>query len=181
MATRSRVRPSRSDEAGSRTEPVAPQPVLTDEQWGLIKDLFPHDPPSQEGGRPRIEPRACLEGILWVLLTGARWKDLPSHFPSKSTCHLRFTGWVKSGVFHRAWKRLLRKLDALKGVNWEECFGDGTFSSAKKGGNRLARRGAAKAQKSCCSSMATEFPSASILKQPTATKSVLLIDCSTAS
>ena len=47
---------------GSRTEP---QPQLSDEQWFLIADLFPEQVMSSDGGRPRIEARACLEGILW--------------------------------------------------------------------------------------------------------------------
>lgn len=171
MATRSRVRPTRSSQAGSRTEPSVPKPQLTDEQWDLIKDLFPHDAPSVEGGRPRIDPRACLEGILWVLVTGARWKDLPSCFPSKSTCHLRFTEWTRAGIFQRAWQRLLRKMDSQQAINWNECFGDGTFSSAKKGANRLVPRVAARAPSSCCSSMGMEFRWDSTSKPPIATKS----------
>ena len=57
---------------GSRTEP---KPQLTDEQWLLIADLFPHEKPGKLGGRPAIPPRPCLEGVLWVLRSGARWKD----------------------------------------------------------------------------------------------------------
>lgn len=45
---------------------------LTDEQWLLIQDLFVEE---ETGGRPRIAPRPCLEGILWVLRSGARSKD----------------------------------------------------------------------------------------------------------
>ena len=45
---------------------------LTDGQWHLIQDLFVERP---TGGRPRVAPRPCLEGILWVLRSGARWKD----------------------------------------------------------------------------------------------------------
>ena len=63
----------------SKTETKA---QLTDEQWNLIEDLFPWNPPTRFGGRPRIPPRACLEGILWLLRSGARWKDLPKSFPS---------------------------------------------------------------------------------------------------
>ena len=66
-----------------------PESQLTDEQWFRIADLFPWEPPSRAGGRPRIEPRACLEGILWILRTGARWKDLPKSFPSPPTCWRR--------------------------------------------------------------------------------------------
>ena len=71
---------------GSRTEP---QPQLADSQWLLIADLFEEPPPTCNGGRPRVAARACLEGILWVLRTGARRKDLPTHLPSPATCWRR--------------------------------------------------------------------------------------------
>ena len=45
---------------------------LSDEQWHVIADLFVEE---ETGGRPRIAPRPCLEGVLWVLRSGARWKD----------------------------------------------------------------------------------------------------------
>lgn len=118
---------------GSRMEP---KPQLTDEQWFLIEDLFPHEPPSEWGGRPSVPPRLCLEGVLWVLRSGARWKDLPIHFPSPSTCWRRLKEWTESGVFQKAWARLLGKLDGLNQIDWEETFADGTFSPAKKGAPR---------------------------------------------
>jgi hypothetical protein len=54
---------------GART---VPNSELTDEPWDVIRDLFVEIP---TGGRPRIAPRPCLEGILWLLRAGARWKD----------------------------------------------------------------------------------------------------------
>jgi hypothetical protein len=62
----------RRHRTASKTEPKL---QLTDEQWVLIADLFPWKPPTRKGGRPAIPPRPCLEGILWVLRSGARWKD----------------------------------------------------------------------------------------------------------
>ena len=50
------------------------QQVLSDEQWTRIGPLLPVHRVSREGGRPRVADRACLEGILWVLRTGARWR-----------------------------------------------------------------------------------------------------------
>jgi transposase len=130
----------------SKTEPIrGPQPQLSDEQWAIVEDLFPWDPPSAAGGRPRVLPRPCLEGILWVLRTGARWKDLPRTFPSYPTCWRRLKEWAESGVFEKAWARSLRKLDGLGRVDWEETFADGTFAPAKKGGDASARPNAARA------------------------------------
>ena len=136
----------RPNKTGSRT---APPPFLNDSQWFLIADLFPHPPVTGRGGRPRVPPRACLEGILWVLQTGARWKDLPERYPSPATCWRRLKAWTEAGLFQQAWARLLRKLDALKQIDWEEAIGDGTFSPGKKGAPRSARPRKAKGPRSC--------------------------------
>ena len=129
MSKRSRTHEA-ARPAGSRMEP---EPQLTDEQWSLIADLFPDELPSEKGGRPRRNSRECVEGILWVLRTGARWRDLPAHFPSPPTCWRRFRAWTDAGLWKMAWARLLRKLDRRSRIDWEEAMADGTFSSAKKG------------------------------------------------
>jgi transposase len=134
MSKRSRRRAKAR--AGSRTEPELQR---ADEQWLLIADLFAEEPPSEKGGRPRRAPRECVEGILWVLRSGARWKDLPAHFPSPPTCWRRFKAWTEAGTWKKAWARLLRKLDRRGRIHWEEAFADGTFSSAKKGAFASAR------------------------------------------
>lgn len=118
---------------GSRKEP---EPQVSDEQWLLIADLFAEPEVTSAGGRPRVDARLCLKGVLWVLVTGARWKDLPNHFPSPSTCWRRFREWTESGVWQKAWSRLLCRLDRTGQINWEESIGDGTFSPAKKGRRR---------------------------------------------
>jgi transposase len=120
---------------GSRT---APKSYLTDEQWVLIADLFPYRRTTARGGRPPVPPRQCLEGVLWVLVSGARWQDLPERYPSPATCWRRLNDWVASGVFEEAWARLLGKLDRLKQIDWSEAMGDGTFSPAKKGAQASA-------------------------------------------
>src|SRR5688500_8340116 len=81
-------------------------PQLTDEQWFLIADLFPERPRSPKGGRPPAPVRACVEGVLWILRTGARWQDLPKRFPSPSTCWRRFREWTEAGIWKSAWARL---------------------------------------------------------------------------
>lgn len=59
---------------------------LTDEQWKLIKPLLPE---RGRMGRPRADDRKTINGILWVLRTGARWADMPRNYGAPSTCHLR--------------------------------------------------------------------------------------------
>ena len=139
-------------DASRKEEPVASAvpPQLTDEQWSLICDLFPIPKPDPRGGRPRVDSRQCLEGVLWVLRSGARWKDLPRSFPSYATCWRRFAQWSLDGVWDRAWSRLLSQLDQQSDIDWEEGFADGTFASAKKGAIALVQRSAAKAPSSWC-------------------------------
>ena len=144
MTDRSRV------SAGSKMEPEVrlTSPQLTDEQWSLISDLFPVPPVDPRGGRPRVDSRQCLEGILWVLRSGARWKDLPRSFPSYVTCWRRFAEWSLSGVWDQAWERLIQQLDDRGQINWNESFADGTFAAAKKGGIALVPPSEAKAASS---------------------------------
>ncbi len=93
----------RPNTTGSRT---APQPFLNDSQWKLLADLFPVPQRTSLGGRPPFPPRPCLEGILWILRTGARRQDLPERYPSPSTCWRRLKRWSESGLFREAWTRL---------------------------------------------------------------------------
>lgn len=164
MANRSRG--AVESPAGSTMEPEF---ELTDEQWNLISDLFPEPPRRPKGGRPSAPARGCFEGILWILRSGARWKDLPKHFPSPTTCWRRHKEWTEAGIWQTAWARLVRALDRRGRVKHEESFADGTFSPAKKGAKRWARPSAAKAPRSWCSPMPKVF-----LWEPTLPAPVLM-------
>ena len=69
-----------------------------------------------------------LEGILWVLRSGARWRDLPREYPSASTCWRRLQEWEERDDWLRIWRGLLGQLDAQGKLNWEEVFLDGSSS-----------------------------------------------------
>jgi len=112
---------------------MAAHKELTDEQWAIISPLLPTPPPQPRGGRPWIDNRAVFEGILWVLRSGARWKDLPERYPSPSTCWRRLNQWEDQGVWLDIWRAFLRTRDARGLLDWEETFADGSFASAKKG------------------------------------------------
>src|SRR6202048_2202790 len=72
---------------------------LMDEQWKTLDPLIPKPRRRSDGrGRPWKSRRSVLNGILWVLCTGAPWADLPEAYPSFQTCHRRFQQWVRSGV-----------------------------------------------------------------------------------
>jgi transposase len=123
------------------------QKLLTDEQWELIGPLFPQPRRRKDNrGRPWAENRACFEGILWVLQTGAAWRFLPDEYPSPSTCWRRLKQWEEAGIWLNAWRTLLGALDAEGLLKWDEAFLDGSFAPAKKGAMQSAKPSAVKAQ-----------------------------------
>lgn len=120
---------------------------LTDEQWAVLEPLFQEE--RTGAGRPQVHSnRAVLDGVLWVLRTGAAWSDLPERFPSSSTCYRRFSKWVKDGRLRKILESLARHLEDKGLINLGECFIDGTFVVAKKGGQKLERPSGAKVRSS---------------------------------
>src|ERR1700757_4763691 len=85
------------------------------------------------GEQPWKSRRSVINGILWVLRTGAPWADLPDRYPSFQTCHRRFQQWVRSGVMTKIMTALALKLSAKGGIDVREAFIDASFAPAKKG------------------------------------------------
>jgi len=112
---------------------------LTDEHWGKIEPLLPKPMASPKGGPKPIDNRPVFEGILWVLRSGARWKDLPDRYPSYSTCWRRLRQWEEQDVWERVWRVFIGQLDERGLLDWEETFADGSFASAKRGAHASAR------------------------------------------
>ncbi len=116
---------------------------LTDAQWHLIQPLFAHQE-SPRRGRPSCPAREVLDGVLWILKTGARWKDLPPRYPSYQTCHRRFQQWARDGTLERVLRMLAQDLKERGGLDIREAVIDGTFSGAKKGALALGKPSAAR-------------------------------------
>ena len=122
---------------------------LTNEQWAIVEAILPVDKVRIDGrGRPWRDRRTVFNGVLWILRTGAPWKDLPSRYGPYQTGHRRFQNWVRSGVIEKVLLALAEHLRQAGGLDLKECFVDGTFVPAKKGGDKLARPNAARAPKS---------------------------------
>jgi transposase len=119
--------------------------VLTDDQWERIAPHLPAHPPSPKGGRPRASDRECLEGLLWLLRTGARWRDIPIDLPSGSTCWRRLQDWAGDEVLQRIQGVLVEELADLGKLDLEELLADATFIRAKKGARRSAKLRSARA------------------------------------
>lgn len=138
---------------------------LTDEQWKLLEPLIPELPRRSDGrGRPWRPSREVLNGILWVLRTGAPWKDLPDRYPSHQTCHRRFQGWVRDGTIEKILRALAEDLESRGGIDLSEAFVDGTFVPARKGGSASGKPSGAKVPRSWQSQTALVFLSPYISK-----------------
>ena len=121
------------------------QKLVTDEQWELIEPLLPQPRRRKDRrGRPWALNRACFEGILWILQTGAAWRFLPEEFPSPATCWRRLKQWQDEGAWLDAWRALLGALDSEGLLKWDETFLDGSFAPAKKGAMQSAKPSAAR-------------------------------------
>ena len=120
--------------------------LLTDAQWEKIRPLLPQRPPRPRGGRPPAPDRKVLEGILWILRSGARWQDLPEEFPSPATCWRRLRDWEEQGVWLAIWRAFLAELNEQQQLKWSESFLDGSFAPAKKGAAEWAKPSGARGQ-----------------------------------
>ena len=122
---------------------------LTQAQWEYIEPYLPKDRTRRDGrGRPWSDRRGALEGILWILRTGARWKDLPERYGSYQTVHRRFQNWREAGVMERVLQALARDLKERAGIDVSECFIDATFVPAKRGALASGLPSGVKAQRS---------------------------------
>jgi transposase len=108
---------------------------LRDDQWRVIK---PHLPPPARTGRPRADDRRTLEAILYVLLTGCRWQDLPAAYGAPVTAWRRLRTWEEQGAWAAIWRAVLAALDAEQKLDWTKAFLDGSFVPAKGGAPRSA-------------------------------------------
>ena len=108
---------------------------LSEAKWEKIAPLLPVHSENPHGGRPRVDDRRCFEGILWVLRTGAQWSELPKEYGSGSTCWRRLKEWEERGTLLKLWRAFLNDLSDAEHIRWNQCFVDGSFAPAKKGGS----------------------------------------------
>ena len=125
---------------------MARRRFLTDEMWERIAPLLPEMTSSPKGGRPWRGNREVLEGVLWVLRTGAPWADMPEEYPSPSTCWRRLQLWEEKGVWLQVWRAFLAELDEKGTLDWQEAFLDGSFAPAKGGAKKWVKPSAERAR-----------------------------------
>jgi transposase len=115
--------------------------LVTDELWDTIEPLLPPEPPKPQGGRPRIEDRAALTGIVFVLKSGIPWEMLPQEMGCGSgmTCWRRLKEWQEAGVWERLHLVLLNRLGEADQIDWERASLDSASIPAKRGAQKPER------------------------------------------
>lgn len=115
--------------------------ILPSALWERIAPLLPPPAPKPDGGRPRIPDRDALRGILFVLLTGIRWSDLPKELGCGSgmTCWRRLSEWQALGVWDGLHRALLEELNEAGKIDWGRAAVDASSIPAKRGAKRSGR------------------------------------------
>jgi transposase len=115
--------------------------LVSDELWEIIEPLLPPEPPKPEGGRPRVDDRAALTGIVFVLKSGIPWEMLPQEMGCGSgvTCWRRLREWQEAGVWQRLLGVLLDRLGEADRIDWSRASLDSASIPAKKGAEKPAR------------------------------------------
>ena len=95
---------------------------VTDEQWEKIKNLLP----PKKTGRPFKNLRNTFNGILWVMCTGASWRDIPERYGKWNTIYKCFAHWSNLGIFEKIFEKLSSEND------FSELSIDSTYVKAHK-------------------------------------------------
>ena len=141
----------------ARLEPAAELPTIwktPDDLWEQF--IFPllreHDPEPRTG-RPRIDQRKALDGILFILRSGCQWNALPGEFGSDSSVHRTYQRWVSLGLFEKLWATLLDYARKLGLVDWDWQSSDTSMGKARFRGSipaRIPRIGPNPARNAAC-------------------------------
>ena len=119
---------------------------LSDQEWELVKDLLPV--PKRRGRKP-AGARKVLDGMLWILRTGAPWRDLAERYGPWRTVYDRFSLWSRDGTFDRIIDRLQAQLDAQGRIGWELFCIDGSVVRASRAAAGARKNAAGRADRSC--------------------------------
>jgi transposase len=116
--------------------------LVTDELWEIVEPLLPEEPPKPKGGRPRLDDRAALTGIVFVLKSGIPWEMLPQEMGCGSgvtCCWRRLKEWHEAGVWGSLHRALLDRLGESEQIDWERASLDSASIPAKRGEQEPAR------------------------------------------
>lgn len=115
---------------------------LSDPQWTRIASLFPDPTHRGKPGRPRQqEHRSIVNGILWILHTGAPWRDLPERYGPWQTVFDYFNGWRQDGTWNRVVTSLLDELDDQDLIDHDLWCIDGSVIRASRAAAGAKKKG----------------------------------------
>jgi transposase len=118
------------------------KPLVPDELWELVRPMLPKRPRKPGGrGRPPVDDRSALGGILFVLKSGIPWEYLPKEMGCGSgmTCWRRLRDWHRAGVFRRLHRKLLSELRSEGRIDFTAAIADSASVRAVHGGKKRAR------------------------------------------
>jgi transposase len=101
---------------------------LTDTQWEQLQPLLP--PQKPKTGRPASDHRCIVNGILWLLRTGAPWRDVPERYGPWRTVASRFYRWRQAGIWQHLFETVQQQADAAEQMGWAIHYVDGTIVRA---------------------------------------------------
>lgn len=111
---------------------------VADEEWALIADLMPR---SEGPGRPWNDHRQMVNAMMWILKTGAPWRDLPEHYGPWQSAFDRFNRWRRDGTLDRVLERLQLRLDKEGRIDWDLWCIDATNVRATRAASGAAKKG----------------------------------------
>jgi putative transposase len=117
---------------------VEPLPTvwnIPDQLWdGVVVPTLHELDPEPHTGRPRIDQRKALDGIIYQMRTGCQWNHLPKEFGDDASIHRTFQRWIARGVLQRIWAKLVEMCDELGAVEWVWQSADAALGKARFGG-----------------------------------------------
>jgi transposase len=132
---------------------------LRDGQWSRVASLLPRE--TRTGGRNAKPHRPMVEAMLWILRTGAPWRDLPPAYGPWKSVYTRFSRWSQAGVLMRLFEALARERDDegfLIDATIVRAHQDGSGAQKKRGRNTSGARAEVRPRRSMRSSMRWEIP-----------------------
>lgn len=117
--------------------------LLTDDEWELIEGIFAKPAAT---GRPPVDRRTVVNGILWILRTGSPWRDLPEEFATWKTCWRLFDVWNADGTLDKILRRLRAAFVDVGAIDEDLWCIDGTIVRAARGAADGGKKGIPKSR-----------------------------------
>jgi transposase len=115
----------------SETKPLPTIWEVPDDLWEMMDCLLTRFDPPKRMGRPRIDARKALNGIIFRARTGCQWNQLPECFGDDASVHRTQQRWEQLGIFDALWALLLSRCQDLDGVDWQWQCADGCLAKAR--------------------------------------------------